>query len=168
MGILTVHFNAVNLTNSVPYVNSEDKHGTTCSGTIAALTNNGIGISSVGNNKVKVMPVNIMSQVFAGGSFNTTNVIQVAGINAAMANPNCVAIAMSYGGSGFSSALEAAFLSARTTARGGKGMCVFASSGNNYSGTAAQYPANYSNVWGVGATTSSDVRASFSKLWSNM
>ena len=155
-------FNAVNLTNSVPYVNSEDKHGTACSGTIAALTNNGIGVSSVGNNKVKVMPVNIMSQVFAGGSFNTTNVIQVAGINAAMANPNCVAIAMSYGGSGFSSALEAAFLSARTTARGGKGMCVFASSGNNYSGTAAQYPANYSNVWGVGATTSSDVRASFS------
>ena len=155
-------FNAVNGTSSVPYVNSDDKHGTACSGTIAALTNNGIGVASVGNNKVKVMPVCIMSQVFAGGSFNTTSVIQIAAINAAMANPNCVAIAMSYGGDTYSSALESAFSLARTTARGGKGMCVFASSGNNYSGTAAQYPANYTNVWGVGATTSSDVRATFS------
>ena len=155
-------FNAVNGTSSVPYVNADDKHGTACSGTIAAITNNGIGVASVGNNKVKVMPVCIMSQVFAGGSFNTSSVIQIAAVNAAMANPNCVAIAMSYGGDGYSSALEAAFASARTTARGGKGMCVFASSGNNYSGTAAQYPANYINVWGVGATTSSDVRATFS------
>ena len=155
-------FNAVNSTNSVPYVNAEDKHGTACSGTIASITNNSIGVSSVGNNKVKVMPVNIMSQVYAGGSFATTSSIQITAINAAMANPNCVAIAMSYGGDGFSSAIEAAFLSARTTARGGKGICVFASSGNNYSGTASQYPANYTNVWGVGATTSSDVRATFS------
>ena len=31
-------FNAVNSTTSVPYVNSFDKHGTACSGTIAAFT----------------------------------------------------------------------------------------------------------------------------------
>lgn len=155
-------FNAVNSTTSIPYVNAEDKHGTTCSGTIAAVTNNGIGVSSVGNNKVKVMPVNIMSNVYAGGSFATTAVIQINAVNAAMANPNCVAIAMSYGGSSYSAALEAAFESARTTAREGKGMVVVASSGNGYSGTANQYPANYNNVWGIGATSQSDVRASFS------
>jgi len=155
-------FNAVNGTNSVPYVNSEDKHGTACSGTIAARTNNGIGVSSVGNNFVKVMPVNIMSQVYAGGTFGTSTGIQVAAVNAAMANPNCVAIAMSYGGSTYSATLENAFLNARANGRGGKGMMVFASSGNGYSGTAAQYPANYNGVWGVGATTSSDTRASFS------
>jgi len=155
-------FNAVNGTNSIPYVNAEDKHGTACSGTIAAKTNNGIGVSSVGNNYVKVMPICIMSQVYAGGSFATTSAIQIAAVNAAMANPNCVAIAMSYGGSGYSATLEAAFLSARTNGRGGKGMMIFASSGNGYSGTAAQYPANYNGVWGVGATTSTDVRASFS------
>ena len=102
-------FNAVNSTTSIPYVNAEDKHGTTCSGTIAAVTNNGIGVSSVGNNKVKVMPVNIMSAVYAGGSFGTSDVIQINGVNAAMANPTCVAIAMSYGGSSYSAALEAAF-----------------------------------------------------------
>jgi len=155
-------FNAVNSTTSIPYVNSFDKHGTACSGTIAAVTNNSIGVSSVGNNKVKVMPVNIMSQVYDGGSFATSDVIQINGVNAAMANPTCVAIAMSYGGSSYSASLEAAFNAARTTARGGKGMVVMASSGNQYSGTAAQYPANYNNVWGIGATSSTDVRASFS------
>jgi len=157
-------FNAVNSTTSIPYVNAEDKHGTTCSGTIAAVTNNGIGVSSVGNNKVRVMPVNIMSQVFAGGSFQTSDVIQINAVNAAMANPTCVAIAMSYGGSSYSAALESAFLAARTTARGGKGMVVVASSGNGSSGTAAQYPANYNNVWGIGATSQSDLRASFSNF----
>lgn len=157
-------FNAVNGTTAIPYVNSEDKHGTACSGTIAARTNNGIGVSSVGNNKVKVMPVNIMSQVYSGGTFATSTAIQVSAVNAAMANPNCVAIAMSYGGSGYSATLENAFVNARANGRNGKGMMVFASSGNGYSGTAAQYPANYNGVWGVGATTSTDVRASFSNF----
>jgi hypothetical protein len=157
-------FNAVNGSSNIPYVNSEDKHGTACSGTIAAKTNNGIGVSSVGNNKVRVMPVNIMSQVYAGGSFATTSTIQIAAVNAAINNPNCVAIAMSYGGSGYSSALEAAFQSARVNGRGGKGMMVFASSGNGSSGTAAQYPANYNGVWGVGATNSNDLKASFSNF----
>jgi hypothetical protein len=162
VGNIDSPFNAVNGTSSIPYVNSEDKHGTTCSGTIAAVTNNGIGVSSVGNNKVRVMPVNIMSQVYSGGSFSTTSVIQIAAVNAAMNNPNCVAIAMSYGGSGYSASLEAALQSARINGRGGKGMMIFASSGNGYSGTAAQYPAQYSAVWGVGATSSTDLRASFS------
>jgi len=157
-------FNAVNGTSSVPYVNLEDKHGTACSGTIAAVTNNDVGVASVGNNKVRVMPVNIMSQVYAGGSFSTTSSIQVAAVNAAMANPNCVAIAMSYGGSSYSATLENAFLTARSSGRGGKGMMIFASSGNGYSGTAAQYPANYNGVWGVGATNSSDLKASFSNF----
>lgn len=162
VGNIDSPFNAVNGSSNIPYVNSEDKHGTACSGTIAAVTNNSTGVSSVGNNKVKVMPVNIMAQVYAGGSFSTSSSIQIAAVNAAMSNPNCVAIAMSYGGSNYSSTLEAAFQSARTNGRGGKGMMVFASSGNGYSSTAAQYPANYNGVWGVGATNSSDVRASFS------
>jgi len=163
-GNTTNPFNAVNSTTNIPYVNSEDKHGTTCSGTIAAVTNNSIGVSSVGNNKVKVMPVNIMSQVLAGGSFSTSDVIQINAVNAAMANPTCVAIAMSYGGSNYSSALDASFQAARTTARDGKGMVVVASSGNGSSGTAAQYPANYNGVWGIGATSSTDLKASFSNF----
>jgi hypothetical protein len=43
-------------------------------------------------------------------------------------------------------------------------MVVMASSGNGFSGTANQYPANYPAVWGIGATSQSDVRASFSNF----
>jgi hypothetical protein len=159
-------YDAVFNTNTSNYVNSYDRHGTACSGTIAAITNNSLGVSSVGNNKVKVMPVNIMTSTFSSGSFTTSTTVQLNAINAAMANPNCVAISMSYGGVAYSSAVEAAFQSARTTARNGKGMVVFASTGNNGISTASQYPAQYTNVWGVGATTSGDFRASFSNYGS--
>ena len=156
-------FNAVtNLPYNGAFANSFDRHGIACAGTIAAITNNGIGVSSVGNNLVQVMPVNIMASVSSGGSFSTSSSIQINGINAAMANPTCVAISMSYSGSSFSQALSDAFTMARTTARGGKGILCFASSGNGYSGTATNYPAWYPSVWGVGATNSSDTRSSFS------
>lgn len=162
MGNTDSPYDAVFGTNTSNYVNSYDKHGTACSGTIAAVTNNSLGVSSVGNNKVKVMPINIMTSTFSSGSFTTNTTVQLNAINAAMANPNCVAISMSYGGVAYSAAIENAFQTARTTARNGKGMVVFASTGNNGSGTSAQYPAQYTNVWGVGATSSSDLRASFS------
>jgi len=158
-------FNAVtNLPFNGAFANSFDRHGIACAGTIAAVTNNGIGVSSVGNNLVQVMPVNIMASVSSGGSFSTSASIQINGINAAMANPTCVAISMSYSGSSFSQALSDAFTMARTTARGGKGILCFASSGNGYSGTATNYPAWYPSVWGVGATSSSDLKAGFSNF----
>lgn len=156
-------FNAVtNLPYNGDFVNSFDKHGMACSGTIAAVTNNGIGVSGVGNNLVQVMPVNIMAAVFDGGSFSTSSSIQINAINSAMANPTCVAISMSYSGSSYSQALNDAFTLAKTTARNGKGILCFASSGNGYSGTATNYPAWYQSVWGVGATNSSDTKAGFS------
>lgn len=158
-------FNAVtNQPYNGQHLNSFDRHGVACSGTIAAVTNNGIGTSSVGNNLVQVMPINIMSSVSSGGSFSTSTSIQINAVNAAMANPTCVAISMSYSGSGSSQALSDAFLAARTTGRGGKGILCFASSGNGSSGTATNYPAWYSSVWGVGATNQSDLKASFSNF----
>ena len=156
-------FNAVtNLPYNGEFANSFDRHGTACSGTIAAVTNNGIGVSSIGNNLVQVMPVNIMAAVYSGGSFSTTSSIQINAINAAMSNPTCVAISMSYSGTSYSQALNDAFNTARNTARGGKGILCFASSGNGYSGAATNYPAWYQSVWGVGATNSSDLKSVFS------
>ncbi len=155
-------WNAVTNTSGAAFVNNFDRHGVACCGTIAATVNNQKGCVGVGGNKVQVQPVNIMSSVNSDGSFSTTSSIQINAVNAAMANPTCVAISMSYGGSSFSQALSDAFNVARTTARGGKGILIFASSGNNGIGTAAQYPAQYPSVWGVGATTSSDLRSSFS------
>lgn len=162
-GNIVTPFNAV--TNS--FSNGElvdpiyDRHGTACSGTIAAVTNNGRGVASIGNNKVKVMPINIMTFITAGGSFGTTTAIQVNAINAAMSN-GCVAISMSYGGSSFSQALNDAFIIAKNQGRGGKGLFICASTGNGSSGTITQYPASYPAIYGIGATTSSDLRASFS------
>jgi hypothetical protein len=156
-------FDAVtNLPYNGAFANSNDRHGVACAGTIAAVTNNGIGVPSVGNNLVQVMPVNIMAAVFSGGSFSTSSSIQINAINAAIANPTCVAISMSYSGSSYSQALNDAFTMARTTGRGGKGILCFASSGNGYSGTATNYPAWYPSVWGVGATNSTDLKSSFS------
>jgi len=103
-------FNAVtNLPFNGAFVNSFDRHGIACAGTISAVTNNGIGVAGVGNNLVQVMPVNIMASVSSGGSFSTSASIQINGINAAMSNPTCVAISMSYSGSSFSQALSDAF-----------------------------------------------------------
>lgn len=165
IGNIVTPFNAV--TNS--YSNGQlvdpvnDRHGTACSGTICAVTNNGIGVSSVGNNKVKVMPINIMTFITSGGSFGTTSSIQINAINAAMAQ-GCVAISMSYGGDSYNSALDAAFTSAKTIGRNGKGLFICASSGNNGSGSIVKYPASYQSVYGIGATSSSDLRASFSNF----
>jgi subtilisin family serine protease len=166
VGNIVTPFNAVtNSFSNGEFVNSFDRHGTSCSGTIAAVTNNGTGVASVGGNKVKVMPINIMSSLTSSGSFSTSTAIQVNAINAAIAQ-GCVAISMSYGGGSYSSALDAAFQSAKTIARNGKGLFICASTGNDYSGTAVKYPASYVAVYGIGATTSNDLRANFSNYGS--
>ena len=163
IGNIVTPFNAV--TNL--YSNGElvdplyDRHGTACSGTIAAVCNNGVGVASVGYNKVKVMPINIMTYVSSSGQFGTSVAIQVNAINAAIAQ-GCAAISMSYGGGSYSQAVNDAFIVAKNQAREGKGIFICASTGNGSSGTITQYPASYSAVYGIGATTSSDLRASFS------
>lgn len=157
-------FNAVtNQFSNGEFVNISDRHGTACSGVIASVNNNNIGISGVGNNKVKVMPINIMSNT-NGSSFSTTVQIQVNALNAAAANPNCVAVAMSYSSNTFSSTLELAFEDLANNGRNGKGIFLCASTGNGYSGTATNYPANYKDVYGIGATTSNDVKSGFSNF----
>ena len=157
-------YNAVTNVTSAAFVNAYDRHGNACAGTIAAVTNNAVGISSIGNNKVQVMPINIMSSVSSTGTFTTSTSIQVNAVNAAMNNPTCVAISMSYGSTSGSSTLSNAFATARTQGRGGKGLVIFASTGNNGVNNSSQYPAIYPDVWGVGATTSTDFRASYSNF----
>jgi hypothetical protein len=165
LGNIVTPFNAV----SNSYSNGElvdpfnDRHGTACSGTIAAVCNNGVGVASVGYNKVKVMPINIMTFITSGGSFGTTSAIQINAINAAIAQ-GCVAISMSYGGGSYAQVLNDAFIQAKNQAREAKGLFICASTGNGSSGTITQYPASYSAVYGIGATTSSDLRAGFSNF----
>ncbi len=63
-----------------------------------------------------------MSSVSSTGTFTTSTSIQVNAVNAAMNNPTCVAISMSYGGTSGSSTLSNAFATTRTQGRGGKGL----------------------------------------------
>lgn len=139
-----------------------EKHGTCCSGVIAANTGNGIGCQSIGNNHLKVQFLHIGYNSSSNGSFQTSDTICTRAVNKAIANPDCVAISMSWGGGNpypiFSNALN----NAKTIARNGKGIPIFASSGNQNNPNFNQYPASLSSVMAVGASTSTNTRASFS------
>ena len=141
-----------------------EKHGTPCSGLICAATDNGIGVSSLGNNKLKVQFLHIGYGSTAGGSFGTSDTIVTRAINKAIANPNCVAVSMSWGGGGPTSypLFQNAMTAAKTYGRNGKGMPIFASSGNQNNPNFTQAPAIYPMVHAVGASTTSNTRASFS------
>jgi hypothetical protein len=141
-----------------------EKHGTPCSGLICAATDNGIGVSSLGNNKLKVQFLHIGYGSTAGGGFGTSDTIVTRAINKAIANPNCVAVSMSWGGGGPTSypLFQNAMTAAKTYGRGGKGMPIFASSGNQNNPNFTQAPAIYPMVHAVGASTTSNTRASFS------
>jgi hypothetical protein len=150
-------------TADVNPISEYEKHGTACSGVIAANTGNGIGVKAIGNNHLKVQFLHIGYNSNSGGSFQTSDTIITRAVNKAVENPNCVAMSMSWGslGSGypmFSNALTAA----RTTARNGKGIPLFASSGNSYQSDFVQLPASYPSVMAVGASTQNDTRAAFS------
>jgi len=161
--ISSTSWNCVTDAADVNPITEFEKHGTACAGVIAANTGNGIGVKAIGNNHLKVQFLHIGYDSTSGGSFRTSDTIITRAVNKAVANPNCVAMSMSWGslGSGypmFSNALTAA----RTSARNGKGIPLFASSGNQSQSDFNQLPASYPSVMAVGASTQNNTRASFS------
>jgi hypothetical protein len=161
--ISSASWNCVTNAADVRPISENEKHGTPCSGLICATANNGVGVTGLGCNRVKVQFLHIGYNSSSGGSFQTSDTIVTRAINKAVENPRCVAVSMSWGGTGtgytnFLNALNAA----RVSARGGKGMPLFASSGNNYSSSIGIYPAIYDSVIAVGASTPSNTRAPFS------
>lgn len=129
-------------------------HGTHVAGIASAVTNNGIGIASIGFNS-KIMPVktaqdNIRNQ--AGDaliSFGYEGIVYAADNHASIIN-------CSWGGGGFS------ILSQETInyaiSKGALVVCAAGNSGINSS----FYPASFNGVISVGASTTSDTKASFS------
>lgn len=161
--ISSASWNCVMDTPDVNPISEYEKHGTCCSGVICANTGNDVGCKSIGNNHLKVQFLHIGYNSSPGGSFQTSDTIITRAVNKAIANPDCVAMSMSWSsiGSGyplFSNALNVA----RTTARNGKGIPLFASSGNSYQSDFVNIPAAYPFVMAVGASTNSDTRAGFS------
>jgi subtilisin family serine protease len=163
--ISSTSWNCVTDGPDVNPISEYEKHGTACSGVICANTGNDIGCKSISNNHLKVQFLHIGYNSSSTGGFQTSDTIITRAVNKAIANPNCVAMSMSWSslGSGyplFSNALNMA----RTTARNGKGIPLFASSGNSYQSDFVNIPAAYPSVMAVGASTSSDTKAAFSNF----
>jgi hypothetical protein len=160
--ISSTSWNCVTDTADVNPISEFEKHGTCCSGVVCANTGNDIGCQSIGGNHLKVQFLHIGYNSNSGGSFFTTDTILTRAMNKVIANPDCVAVSMSWGGGSAYANFGNALNAARTTARGGKGIPLFASSGNQYQSDFTQQPGAHPAVMAVGASAQNDTRAGFS------
>lgn len=124
-------------------------HGTHVAGTVAAATNNNLGVAGVGYN-TSLMNVKVLDDAGSGSYSGIANGIIWATDNGAKV------INMSLGGSSGSSTLQNAVNYAAS-----RGVVVVAAAGNN-GNTARSYPGYYSNAIAVAATDAGDAKASFS------
>ncbi|MCH5377184.1 MAG: S8 family serine peptidase, partial [Planctomycetes bacterium] len=124
-------------------------HGTHCAGTIGAVGNNATGVAGV-NWSVGLMALKFLG---ANGSGNTDDAI--AAVQYAINNGADV-LSNSWGGSGYTQALQDAIRAARAA-----GLTVVAAAGNNGTDNLV-YPAAYDGVIAVSATDHNDAKASFS------
>jgi thermitase len=144
-----------NFSATVPHGNPMDGngHGTHCSGTIGAKHNN-IGVAGVMDN-VQIMGVKFLSDQ---GSGSTAAAIQAINYATVM---NVDIMSNSWGGGGFSQALQDAITAAKN-----QGILFVAAAGNSASNndTRATYPANYpvDNIISVASHTHRDMLSNFS------
>lgn len=136
-------------------------HGMHIAGTIAALTNNSIGVAGVnwgGSTGTQIMPLRVLGE--SGGTCGVGTVSMVADA-LVYATDNGAKIAnMSFGGPA-SSTLQNGVNYAYS-----RGVTLVAAAGNTdpVTGTAVTYPAAYPNVIAVGATDCNNARASYSNF----
>jgi len=132
----------------------DNGHGTHCSGTIAAVGNNNIGVTGV-NWNAKIVGIKFLS---SGGSGSTDGAI--AGVNYAI-TVGVRLTSNSWGGGGFSQALLDAI-----NAAGAAGQLFVAAAGNSSANTdvSPHYPSAYNSPYiiAVAASDHNDNLASFS------
>jgi serine protease len=132
----------------------DNNHGTHCAGTIGGVGNNTVGVTGV------AWTTRIMALKFLGasGSGSTSNAVRA--IDYAIAKGAKI-LNNSWGGGGYSLALEQAITRAQTA-----GVIFVAAAGNAAANndTTANYPSNYpvNNVVAVASTTRTDAMSSFS------
>jgi serine protease len=141
---------------------TDPSHGTHVSGTIAALTNNFQGVAGVnwgGATPIRIMPLRVLGQVMPFSDPNNCGVGTYTDIIQAIdyaALHGAKIINMSLGGSAGSSTMDTAIANAKA-----QGVTLVAAAGNG--GCAPiSYPGRNPDVIGVGATTITDTRASYS------
>ncbi|MCT4602972.1 MAG: S8 family serine peptidase [Marinifilum sp.] len=145
--------------NGGPNKNTDDYHGTSCAGIVAAVRNNNIGIAGIAYNS-KIIPVRIAyTNGYPLGDSRRgwiTNDNWIAnGINWAWQNGADV-LSNSWGGGSYSTTISNAINNAINNGRNGKGSIVLFSSGNNNG--AVSFPATLDNVVAVGASSMCDER----------
>ncbi len=132
----------------------ENGHGTHCAGIIAARGNNGVGIAGIS------WGARIMACRFLGANGSGTVSDAIEAINYAVANGARI-LNNSWGGTGYSVALEAAIQNAKNN-----GVLFVAAAGNSArnNDVTPHYPSSYpiSNIIAVAATNHNDALASFS------
>lgn len=136
--------------------NLRDGHGTACAGIIAAVADNGRGVAGVAPN-CRVLPVRIAFGAPGGGWVTSDSTIAL-GIRTAV-NRGADVLSNSWGGGPASSAIQSAFIFARTNGRGGKGCFTPCASGNN-DALGVIFPAKYPQCFAVGASNEFDQRKS--------
>ena len=146
--------------NANPF--DDNGHGTHCAGIIAATDNNDavVGVAPQAN----IYALKALDRTGTGSLSNIVAAIDWA-INTrsdGIGGNDIQVISMSLGSSTGATSLQAA-----CDAAYGAGILVVAASGNN-GASSVSYPANYPSVIAVGATDSSDNRASFSNYGSKL
>ena len=130
-------------------------HGTHVAGIVGAVTNNAVGVAGVA--QVQLVAVKVMNESGEG-----TDALVADGIDWAVDIAHADVIVMSLGVDGESFSLRRAVNNARD-----EGVVMVAAAGND--GTSVvSYPAAYGSVIAVGASDSSDRRASFSNYGTNL
>jgi serine protease len=139
---------------------SSSFHGTHVAGTVAAATNNNIGVAGVAWQS-SIMPIRVLGRQ-GGTSFDLIQgILYAAGLeNASGQVPQQRAdiINMSLGGGGFSSSEASAIGAARNA-----GVIIVAAAGNSDSGN-LEYPAAYDGVVSVAAVNQANIRANYSNF----
>lgn len=121
------------------HANDDHGHGSHVTGTIAQMTNNGIGVAGVARN-VRIMPLKVLSGSGSGSVGGIADAIRYAADNGAKV------INMSLGGAFPSAVLKKAVAYAH-----GKGVTVVCAAGNEGRGRVG-YPAAYPGAIAVSAT----------------
>lgn len=153
---VVARYNAHTQTSNIDPENSNEKHINACAGIVAPVYNNGIGVPGLGKNLLKLRLVKFGYNAQSNGSFAATFADQVRAFNNAASDPTVASVSCSWG-SNYSASVQVA-INALISA----GISVFASTGNSGLITSSQYPAAYIGVLAVSATSSSDLKSSFS------